>query len=334
MAVDGELAKWTDIMSSIRKKTDIMETLSSSSRYLVIDSVATTISLGVYTFIAAATVYIVVSRRWNDAVGAIILLSVLPNCLSTLTTWIGILSQLAQLYALLETDILGVTNVINAFANAGKQCAAPGNGARPPPSGLADDNPTYSGHGCVGTAVITANVVTNVAVLLVSMGVFLRGKPGRKSVYATILLVPFLPGCVSAVMHVRSVCYPGTGPRGRERFVPQSLDSTTYNLLQISRYIALAIFVYMAWMTREEYYYLRDSAARIHWIRCVVFVYVVPRVARIGWIRLHKAYSHEPSSVLRHVLFSAGDALFYPLMKIYPGIVILLWRLHGGLSET
>ncbi|KAI0636944.1 hypothetical protein C8Q77DRAFT_1095262 [Trametes polyzona] len=322
-----------DIGLSARHEAYALDARYYTVRNLIIDSVARTISLCLFTFIVAATVYIVISRRWKDAIGAIILISVLPDSLSTFTTWVGTLSELAQAYALMEHSVIGVKNAIEAI----DRCALIGQCEDPYPTA---GKPAYIGHGCVGTGLIAAHAIIEIAVLHASMGIFIQNKPGNKVIYGSILLVPFLATCASAIMHVKNVCSPdpiifdsGLGvrlERGWEVFRPHNLDSTTFRLLQLSRFVALPLVIYLVWKTREEYASLRDSATRSDLLRWTAMTYIVPVAIRSGWVWLHKTYAYDPSwPVLRHIFFSCGNSLLYPLLDIYPGLAILIQRLSG-----
>lgn len=92
------------------------------------------------------------SRKWKDGVSAIILVSVLPDCMSQLGLWLAMLSRLAQMYAAMHANILdiGAMAVSIPACTHNYQC---GDEYAPELH-----EPEYTSHKCFGTAFAAADV--------------------------------------------------------------------------------------------------------------------------------------------------------------------------------
>lgn len=84
--------------------------------------------------------------------GAIILVSILPDCLSVFGVWLGYLSRLAQVYSKMYTTIADVDSLVDSIPACIESfaCSDPYPGS--------DNAPPYSSHACVGTALMAADV--------------------------------------------------------------------------------------------------------------------------------------------------------------------------------
>lgn len=111
------------------------------------------------------------SRKWRDGVTALILITVLPDCLSQFTVWLAILSRLAQTYSLMRASILDIGFLAERISTCSNnpQCDKT--------MAYADWNskPEYTANGCVGTALIASDVSTPPYTFRCSCGIHLHG---------------------------------------------------------------------------------------------------------------------------------------------------------------
>lgn len=147
-------------------------------------------SLGLVTSIAVAFLYIVMyvsimrrplevgardqhlpnsSKKWRDGVTALVLITVLPDCLSQFTVWLAILSRLAQTCSLMRASILD----IGVLAERISTCANNPHCEKKMAYALWNSKPEYTANGCVGTALIASNV--SFPLIHFGFGIYPRG---------------------------------------------------------------------------------------------------------------------------------------------------------------
>lgn len=85
---------------------------------------------------------------------ALILITVLPDCLSQFTVWLAVLSRLAQTYSLMRASILD----IGVLAERISACANDPQCEKTMAYALWNSKPEYTANGCVGTALIASDV--------------------------------------------------------------------------------------------------------------------------------------------------------------------------------
>ncbi|KAI0831330.1 hypothetical protein BC628DRAFT_1353243 [Trametes gibbosa] len=303
-------------------------------RNSVIDTVARTLALGLFTSIAVGTLYTVISKKWRGGTAAIILLSILPDCISTWTVWLAALSKIAHDHAMLGTAADDIGSQVDGFATCiddFELCFDP------PISHI----PLYTNHGCVCTALIATDAILQVAALCGCISVYLLVRrplrTGPKLMGALVFL-PFLAACASAIMHVKSVCWPAhpvlpDGVRVAQEWTvsdPQDLDDATARLTMLTRIMSLILVASYVWEARSMYVeQLRDATIRNRWLYWLGVTFIVPVCVNEAWRRLCDAYEEEESGwpVFQHAFFSFGNAILVPLMDIYPGLAFLVQKI-------
>ncbi|KAL1944455.1 hypothetical protein VTO73DRAFT_2885 [Trametes versicolor] len=324
-----------DAASAIERRNTGLNWHWLDVRNNIIDLVTRTIGLGLFTSIAVALLYIVISRKWRDGVTALILITVLPDCLSQFTVWLAVLSRLAQTYSLMRASILD----IGVLAERISACANDPQCEKTMAYALWNSKPEYTANGCVGTALIASDRILHAAVICGAAVVFLLSAKRLGVVTGLLLFAPLVAACVSAVMHVKRVCRPdpivvpgATFLRvstSWEIFHPKGIDPTTTRLLQLTSAAALLLIVHYFWTNRGALkLFLKGGPKRGQFTYWVVVTFVLPMCVNRGWYSLRGAYRPGPNMpVLQYAFFSAGDALLVPLMVIYPGIAQLVQKI-------
>ncbi|KAI0831329.1 hypothetical protein BC628DRAFT_750144 [Trametes gibbosa] len=315
-------------------------------RTTIIDTVTYTLALGIYTVIASAVLYTVISRKYRDGLATTVLLIVLSSFVTSFTVWLGVVSRLIEAYGVLATEIyssgdLARSILIQACTDVPNESECKNAYT---PSKL-DRQPAYTGHGCIGTALTATDHIMHVAVLVgcVAFSHIRQKQFWIRAISIVLLCAPFLAACGSAVKHVRDTCWPDlystptyTPIRGKcGTFNPRALDASTARLLGFARTMATLLVVRDIWETRGAIGRLLRIQTEF-WRRLVV-VYVPSAAVYIGWRMFRQAYATEwpiARPPLKYAMISAGDALLIPFMNMYPGLVILVQRVRSSDSES
>ncbi|OJT04324.1 hypothetical protein TRAPUB_4958 [Trametes pubescens] len=335
---DVLLEEVSEIAAALKNRNTDLEWLWFDIRNNIIDVVTRTIGLGLFTSIAAISLYIVISKKWKDGVSAIILVSVLPDCMSQFGLWLAMLSRLAQMYSAMYANILDTSAMAASIPPCilNYQC---GDEYSPKLH-----EPEYTSHRCFGTAFMAADPLMHAAVVCVSTAVFLLHRKKFGLVTGSLLFTPLLAAFVSAAMHVRSACLPETvvDEDGNieyvtadwsdwEVFNPKAVNDITARLALLTRVIPLLLVVYHFWSIRDAIrVQIGDSEARRRWTYWLAVTYVLPALVTEGWRSLGSAYNSEEDPympVLKYAVFSAGDAILVPLMMVYPGLALLVQKI-------
>ncbi|TFK83156.1 hypothetical protein K466DRAFT_589971 [Polyporus arcularius HHB13444] len=299
----------------------------------LIDATMLTLSLGFLTLLTSILTYLVVSRRLRDSY-LTLAIWVIPEWVSAVTTWIVALSRAAQEYALLGSYIPGIRGGVDAVAACvtGMDCIR--NGFDPQPK------PVYVGHGCVGTALLTGNVLIQEGVLCALVLFYtLPEHPWQGKLMRSVVIAPFLAACVSAAINVRKVCWPGNIILGNgmrikaqwEVFDPRGIDPTTGKLTQLSHMLVLAVLAMSVWKHRHAYIAHLSGTTEMGygWVRPLLFMNVLPPAVVNGLSYARKSYNiGRDSPIWLYTLFSAAYSILPSLMGMWPGLVMIFHNLR------
>ncbi|RPD52948.1 hypothetical protein L226DRAFT_617685 [Lentinus tigrinus ALCF2SS1-7] len=297
----------------------------------LMDVTLLTLALGFLTFLTAVLSYLVISRRLRDSY-LTLGIWVIPEWVTAATTWITAISRAAQEYAVLGSYIPTVCTGTDALSSClvGSNCIR---GAVEP-----QHKPIYTGHGCVGTALLTGNVLIQEGVLCALVLFFILPEHNLRKMIRGVVVAPFLAACVSAVLNVQKVCFPGdiiteTGFRIKrewEIFDPHGIDPTTAKLTNLSHMVTLAVLALWVWKYRNAFVAQLNGSTEngYSWIRPLLIVCAVPPAVITGLNYLSQTYNRGVDGpIWAYFLFATAYSSLPPLMGMWPGVAMICWRL-------
>ncbi|KAH9901410.1 hypothetical protein C8Q73DRAFT_244219 [Cubamyces lactineus] len=292
------------------------------------DALAHTFSLGIFMSVFAVVAYILISKRWRDSTAAIVLFFLVPDCITVVMGWLFTLSRVAQIYSVLDGDM--------AFIRSGYDHLVESVLSWDPPRLEANDGPLgYVMHRCVATALFTTDALMRTAVLCgFVLWSLTRGKDRRSWVAAALVVVPCLAACVSATIHVYSICGPeGSTPNSlREAWAaattPIYIDATTMKLTKLSTLISTALFVQWLWQDRAAIKAQLSGDGSFQLMRYLGLTFLLPVLVNEWWASIYNSHGNvNNNTALSYAFFSVMNSVIPQLTGICPGLSFVYRRL-------
>ncbi|KAI0753521.1 hypothetical protein C8Q80DRAFT_517564 [Daedaleopsis nitida] len=196
--------------------------------------------------------------------------------------------------------------------------------------------PGYTGHICVGTAALVADMLVHQAALCVFVWL-VTPAASRRTFFLAALSIG---SCASAMRLLQQRCWPDLWHKDQPSALPMGLrlvqvsliadtvrlDRTTLALHGVSSMLVFALNAHSVWTTGDLKAYLSGVSNRKLGVARSVLVFGLPFVAMMAISAIAGSYRSIPDkSMLVHVFLSTHDSFVVPLKSMYLSILALIW---------